>query len=80
MGMSDSWWNFPASSTLDVISDQKFPHHVLGALADPDTSVLLNPDGSIFLVGPEQALVLEVSNFGMKVLLAIYSLLTDCLN
>jgi len=77
--MSGSWWDFPSSSTLDVISDQKFPHHVLGALSDRDTFVVLNPDGSTYLVGPEQALILETTSLGMQALLVVYILLTTCL-
>lgn len=71
--LTNSWWNFPHDSKIDVLQEPAHTHHILSALSDEETSIQYNNDGSYTLYGRQEALLAFPKLLSTRLLLCFYS-------
>lgn len=74
---SGSFWDLPACSKLETLEEHKHFDKLLCALNDPDTQIDKNSGPQLIIYGPEQALLVNLHSFPMKLIMSIYSLITS---
>lgn len=69
--MNESFWDFPHSSKLDVLREDRHSAIIRKALADPTTQI--NYDNHDWIVfGEEEALLIQASSCYLRIVLYWY--------
>ena len=67
----ESFWDFPHSSKLDVLREDRHSRIICAALADPLTN-LDQDDHDWIVFGEEEALLIQVSSSYLRIVLQWY--------